>query len=64
MIIFSVTFYTAVWLTASLLEAAPRLKALPVEPPASFVFLGTVSLVVVVVLVIGAELHVLVAGPF
>lgn len=40
-----------------------HLKAVLVEPPASFVFLGAVSFVVVVVLVVGAELDALVTGP-
>lgn len=40
-----------------------HLKAILVEPPASFVFLGTVSLVVVIVLIVGAELDSLVTGP-
>lgn len=38
-------------------------KTILVEPPAPFVLLGTVSLVVVVVLVVGAELYSLVTGP-
>lgn len=33
------------------------------EPPASFVFLRTVSFVVIIVLVIGAEFNTLVTGP-
>lgn len=34
-----------------------------VEPPASFVLLGTVSFVVIIVPVVGAEFDVLVTGP-
>lgn len=40
-----------------------RKKNVLVEPPASLVFLGAVSLVVVIVPVVGAELHALVTGP-
>lgn len=35
-----------------------------IEPPAPFVFLSAVPSVVVIVLVIGAEFHALVTGPF
>lgn len=42
----------------------PPLKPIPVEPPASFVFQGTVFFVVVIVLVEGTELNALVTGPF
>lgn len=38
-------------------------KLVLVEPPASFVFFGTVSVVVIVVLVIGAKFNALVTGP-
>jgi len=38
-------------------------KPILVEPPASFVFFSTVSFVVVVILVIGAESHALMTGP-
>lgn len=40
-----------------------RKKPVLVEPPASFVFLGAVSFVVIVVLVVGAEFDALVTGP-
>ncbi len=40
-----------------------RHEPILVEPPASFVFLGTVSTVVIIVLVVGAEFHALVTGP-
>lgn len=48
-----------VWLDCQTL----MMKLLLVEPPASFVFLCTVAFVVVVVLVVGAEPHALMAGP-
>ena len=38
-------------------------RTIPVEPPASFVFLGTVAFVVVIILVVGAEPHALVTRP-
>lgn len=62
----SVTFYDNRWL----INTFPSLrifwwmgKPVLVEPPASFVFFGTVSVVVIVVLVIGAKFNALVTGP-
>lgn len=55
-----------VYIYAHLLDEGRNLllqKPVLVEPPASFVFLSAVSVVVIVVLVVGAEFDTLMTGP-